>query len=338
MNILSDKIMSVIKMEQQTTMRQSSRNAVSYHAPQTEAFPDGAGSDATAASAEQARSHEPDESPVSDDAAQPPAPASSEDHAIPLQRGPIGTFYQPSPPYPSASNKGMNAGEKHALAAGFFVMLSLAAAFGIGWWATLPPAPALASGERSTTQAKVWTPAEEESAAPQSSGSSELAGQAGESTAAGDAMKALTLEIPAVNEISLSRLGEKKESSSDAAAAAPNEKSERASGQAARDTRDEEVSRMKAEAYSETRKDRLDSSTPSKPSSKEDGIKRQPASLSDSVSSTQQADLRRALAKCKNEDGLFYQERCKWRLCNGQWGKNGCPSYGENKRNDYSVS
>lgn len=324
-------------------MRQSTRSAASYHAPQTEAFPDASVPDTARPSAVQAQSDAACDS-SSDATVQPHAPVASEDHAIPLQRGPIGTFYLPSSPYPSASNKSMNAGEKHALAAGFFVMLSLAAAFGIGWWATLPPSPAMATGERPRPQAKAWIPAEEELTAPESSGSSAFSTHASEANGAREAMNALTVEMPAVNEVSLSRPGEKEDNpSSTAAATARDDKSERASKQAERDTRSEEVSRLKAEAYSETRRDRLSRSPPAKSAPKgedikQKGVRRQPASLSGSASSSPKADLRRALAKCKEEEGLFYQERCKWRLCNGQWGKHGCPSYGRNKRESYPVS
>jgi hypothetical protein len=324
-------------------MRRSSRSAASYHAPQTGDFTEAFVPDAPRPAAAQAHSDAACDS-SSGTAVQPYAPVASEDQAIPLQRGPIGTFYLSSPPYPSSSNKGINAGEKHALAAGFFVMLSLAAAFGIGWWATLPPPPAMANGERPMPQANAWISGEKELAAPVSSGSSAFATDADETKEVREAMKALTVEMPGVNEITLSQPKVKEDSPSGAAAAPlPDDKSERASGQAERDSRSEEVSRLKAEAYSETRRNRLSRSTPAKSAPKEEGIKqkgvrRQPTSLSGSVSPSQKADLRRALAKCKEEDGLFYQERCKWRLCNGQWGKHGCPSYGRNKREDYPVS
>lgn len=32
-------------------------------------------------------------------------------------------------------------------------------------------------------------------------------------------------------------------------------------------------------------------------------------------------------AKCARAGNLIQREQCKWRLCNGMWGKNGCPSY-----------
>jgi hypothetical protein len=336
MNTLAGQdLVPPLKWSNKHTMRRSSRSAVSYHAPKTEAFPDGSASEAAFASIEHSKSgNGGDFSSAS--TPQPHAPVSEAAHAVPLQRGPVGTFYQYPPSYPVASNKGMQAGEKHAVAAGFFVMFSLAAALGIGWWATLPP-PLTVSGERPTPQA--WAPVEKALAEPESSGSSGTAARPGKAVAAQEAMEAVSVDLPAVNEIRLSQPEAMEDRTSGAEAGpTPSDKSERTSGQAARDSRSEEVGRLKAKAYSETRRDRLGSSEPAKPSPKEDRIKRQPASLSDSISSSQSTDLRRALAKCNDEDGLFYRERCKWRLCNGQWGKYGCPSYGRNDKDEYPIS
>lgn len=33
------------------------------------------------------------------------------------------------------------------------------------------------------------------------------------------------------------------------------------------------------------------------------------------------------LAQCEAAPNIFRREQCKWQLCNGKWGKNGCPSY-----------
>ncbi|RJF98953.1 hypothetical protein D3871_10850 [Noviherbaspirillum saxi] len=33
------------------------------------------------------------------------------------------------------------------------------------------------------------------------------------------------------------------------------------------------------------------------------------------------------LAQCEQASNFFLREQCKWKLCNGMWGKNGCPSY-----------
>jgi hypothetical protein len=38
------------------------------------------------------------------------------------------------------------------------------------------------------------------------------------------------------------------------------------------------------------------------------------------------------LARCERIDGLFRREQCKWKVCGGRWGVNGCPSYAQNTR------
>jgi hypothetical protein len=43
--------------------------------------------------------------------------------------------------------------------------------------------------------------------------------------------------------------------------------------------------------------------------------------------SSRQRHVRQVLARCERMDSLFRREQCKWRVCDGQWGKNGCPSY-----------
>lgn len=93
-------------------------------------------------------------------------------------------------------------------------------------------------------------------------------------------------------------------------------------------TRDEEVQRLKAQADSETQSERQGRSS-AKPSTSSGGGN-QPRSR-ERGTQAKTLDLSRALAECNKEEGLFFRERCKWRLCNGRWGKQGCPSY-ENDR------
>jgi hypothetical protein len=47
--------------------------------------------------------------------------------------------------------------------------------------------------------------------------------------------------------------------------------------------------------------------------------------------SSRQRRVRQVLARCERLDSLFRREQCKWRVCDGQWGKNGCPSYARDK-------
>ncbi len=38
------------------------------------------------------------------------------------------------------------------------------------------------------------------------------------------------------------------------------------------------------------------------------------------------------LVRCARIDNVFRRERCKWKICNGKWGKSGCPSYASKAR------
>jgi hypothetical protein len=40
-----------------------------------------------------------------------------------------------------------------------------------------------------------------------------------------------------------------------------------------------------------------------------------------------QAGTRARVMQCNNINSFFSREKCKWQVCSGQWGKNGCPSY-----------
>jgi hypothetical protein len=33
------------------------------------------------------------------------------------------------------------------------------------------------------------------------------------------------------------------------------------------------------------------------------------------------------LARCEKLDGLIWRERCKWKICDGRWGRDGCPAH-----------
>jgi hypothetical protein len=39
------------------------------------------------------------------------------------------------------------------------------------------------------------------------------------------------------------------------------------------------------------------------------------------------ASTRLVLARCEQKSNFILREHCKWDICNGQWGKNGCPSF-----------
>lgn len=42
-------------------------------------------------------------------------------------------------------------------------------------------------------------------------------------------------------------------------------------------------------------------------------------------------------AKCDGVRGLLRREQCRWKACNGKWGKQGCPAYQHNARPEYGY-
>lgn len=49
--------------------------------------------------------------------------------------------------------------------------------------------------------------------------------------------------------------------------------------------------------------------------------------LAGAMRESREVRVRRILSKCERISNIFRREQCKWRLCSGMWGKNGCPSY-----------
>ncbi|WP_220810268.1 hypothetical protein [Noviherbaspirillum aridicola] len=44
-----------------------------------------------------------------------------------------------------------------------------------------------------------------------------------------------------------------------------------------------------------------------------------------------------ALASCDRRANIILREHCRWQVCNGMWGKNGCPSYASARRDPYAY-
>jgi hypothetical protein len=92
----------------------------------------------------------------------------------------------------------------------------------------------------------------------------------------------------------------------------------------------DEVSRLGAKASSETSKGRAGTA---KASQKPFASKRQVKQASSKRSSgnanllVQKASLANEFKQCKSRPSLLQREKCKWRICAGKWGKNGCPAY-----------
>jgi hypothetical protein len=73
--------------------------------------------------------------------------------------------------------------------------------------------------------------------------------------------------------------------------------------------RDREIERIKRQADDELRRKNQ---------------RREPVSVN---AAPKAKDMRVLLVQCDRSSNFFSREQCKWRLCSGMWGKNGCPSY-----------
>lgn len=247
----------------------------------------------------------------------------SDPQPSPLQRGPLGTLYQYPAAYQTSDGKRLNAGEKQALLGGFFVMLGLVIAIAVGWW-IIPPAPSsLANGEAPRPQARNLSATDKEKFASGSSGA--MGADASAPTSGSEAEETDSPSRFASGTINRGDSAEATVPAATETASGASRPSSSGSSQSGKENapsvREEETMRLKARAYSETQKDRLDTapSARGEASPRPSPSKRSPRSAS--------TNLSQAVAECSNEAGLFFRERCKWRLCNGRWGKDGCPSY-----------
>lgn len=235
-----------------------------------------------------------------------------------------------------AAGKGkisLSSDERQALAGGFFVMLSLAIALSVGWWMT-PPSPASYLAEphsRATPDSRpaiILPPVVEEEYGASHGGSdmkaTASAVEPAEQSSPAPTMSDSDLSFPQTDGDATADFDQPSPS---AATVTENKAATPASKRA------EEVERLKAQAYSETRKERLGNSS-AKPASSSGSTDRAPSSTRERRAQAKAVDLSQALEACNKEEGLFFRERCKWRLCNGSWGKNGCPSF----QNDASAA
>jgi hypothetical protein len=98
-----------------------------------------------------------------------------------------------------------------------------------------------------------------------------------------------------------------------AAAAAGNPKAKRL----------DEIDRLQLQAFSETTRDRIGRVTPSARSSGE--LLQQSARAN--TEHAPRSVTRSAYGQCERLSGFIDREQCKWRVCNGKWGQNDCPSF-----------
>lgn len=90
---------------------------------------------------------------------------------------------------------------------------------------------------------------------------------------------------------------------------------ERIRQQAAEELKKKTESKRALAAYANSRR------STSQPSSPQSSSQEPPAAPSASSKTPAM------LARCEHAANFFLREQCKWRLCSGKWGKNGCPSY-----------
>src|SRR3569623_1196553 len=114
-------------------------------------------------------------------------------------------------------------------------------------------------------------------------------------------------------------------------------KSRHSSATVARSERTDEIGRLKSQAFSETTSDRIkDRKSKQRPplsdyiflpqsSSEKEGT---PARIGKAT------NVKEALGQCQHRSNFFRREYCKWQVCDGSWGKYGCPSF-ENKTASY---
>ncbi len=123
-------------------------------------------------------------------------------------------------------------------------------------------------------------------------------------------------------------LGEMRSKESENKAAAPAPATSKRTT-VAKNAKDQEIERMRRQADEELKKKNSasrraddDGRNASRVAQKSQA-NTQPANSSSSSSNSHKV----MLAQCEAAPNIFRREQCKWKLCNGMWGKNGCPSY-----------
>lgn len=94
-----------------------------------------------------------------------------------------------------------------------------------------------------------------------------------------------------------------------------------------RASKDREIERIRQQAAEELKKktenrQALGAHANSRPSSRQTARQEAPPVSQGGMSRT-----RTLLARCEHAANFILREQCKWQLCGGMWGKNGCPSY-----------
>jgi hypothetical protein len=91
-----------------------------------------------------------------------------------------------------------------------------------------------------------------------------------------------------------------------------------------RSAKDKEIERIRQQAAEELKK-----KTEAKRFTEEARLKtrKKETPPNTNIDTSKAVDMRGLLARCESASNFIFREQCKWQLCNGKWGKNGCPSY-----------
>ncbi|QDZ27248.1 hypothetical protein [Noviherbaspirillum sp. UKPF54] len=147
-----------------------------------------------------------------------------------------------------------------------------------------------------------------------------------ETRAGADAENAKRANMPVRSDTGTTLPIERGEGRSDAQPQATPRKSARSHRSAARVMKDREIERIQQQADEELKKKserrRVVNEARARSSSGRIATREVPRRASHNSPYMQSK-----LAKCARVPNLIRREQCKWRVCNGMWGKNGCPSY-----------
>lgn len=100
---------------------------------------------------------------------------------------------------------------------------------------------------------------------------------------------------------------------------AANESASRASAQRAR--QDAEIERIRQQAVDELWRKRVRERMP------DQGRAGDPSPVAQAKVMSTAQKVRRRLAECDEASSLIRRERCRWKICGGRWGEDGCPGY-----------
>ncbi|OGB23169.1 MAG: hypothetical protein A3I66_09220 [Burkholderiales bacterium RIFCSPLOWO2_02_FULL_57_36] len=90
-----------------------------------------------------------------------------------------------------------------------------------------------------------------------------------------------------------------------------------------------EISRLKAQAFAETRKTASAVPNPRKKSGPEAWVDQSSGKRTSSNAGqlARRVNLAHEFNQCKRKASFLQREKCKWDICAGNWGMNGCPTY-----------